>query len=215
MSEVGSIAVAISKTGPAQKHVGFFLRPIAEAGRLVYVHFGWEGPRFFCCEEPATESHWLGFDAMSEDALIALDNVADIVYELFTVNKPTGLPYSIVLRDGVFSPSTLKPVLDFGEGFTCGTFVMAALSFASIEIIERDSWPNDRPEDAIWHQQIVNTLRAYTKVPVAPLQLQQIGRAARFRPEEVTGAVAAYEGAANTFEVIEPLSLAVLDQMAA
>lgn len=152
---------------------------------------------------------------MSEDALIALDNVADIVYELFTVNKPTGLPYSIVLRNGTFSSSTLKPILDFGEGFTCGTFVMAALSFASIEIIARDTWPTDRPEDAIWHRQILDTLRHYTKLPVAPLQLAQIGRAARFRPEEVTGAVAAYDGAANTFDVIEPMSLAVLDQMVA
>jgi len=203
----GILGISIMETQPGQRHVGLLIRPEKMQGALMHVHMGWDGADHFFCEPPPTKAYWIDFESVDE---VAQANIADIVHTIFQSNSETGLPYSVMLREGhSFNLTNHKVEVEFGEGFTCASFVLASLAAAQLELVNRASWPY-REEDEKWQRLMIGHYLARTNKPLAEAQRDQIGKAARFRPEEVAAAVSCFEDAPVEFDRVLPLSLIVL-----
>ena len=80
-----------------------------------------------------------------------------------------------------------------GRGLTCATFVLAFFVRYGHQIVDATSW-KFRPEDRRWQQIIFDALKSKLSPEHAARMFDNIGAAARFRPEEVVGCVNRYEG---------------------
>lgn len=99
---------------------------------------------------------------------------------------PYGFNYvadSVLTADGDVAEN-LPP----GSGLTCATFVLQVFRNQSFDIIDIDSWKS-RDDDGAWQAKILDDLKIYSDASEAHLEAlkEHIGKAARFRPEEVAG----------------------------
>lgn len=209
--EIGSLAIAISGSqitrSTEQRHLGIFFRPINESLQLI--HLGWHD-RFFCIA-PDERYCWIPCEHIDS---VILDNIADWLATVWSVNGST-IPYSIKPYDSDPFDSAGKLVCrEPGDGFTCSTFVMWVFYHSHIELLDKDSW-EDRPDDKIWRQKIIDML--YEKLPneTAHIEAQSeyIDHASRYRPEEVAGAAATFSTAPIVFSHAKELGECVVLRM--
>jgi hypothetical protein len=209
--EIGSLAIAISGsqiTGSTeQRHIGIFFRSIKE--KLQLIHLGWHD-RFDCI---APDEHYCWIPCEHIDP-VTLDNIADWLATVWRVNG-SAIPYSIKPYDSDPFDSAGKLICrELGDGFTCSTFVMWIFHHSYIELLDKASW-EDRPEDKIWRQKIIDMLYKTRPKASAHIEAQSeyIDQASRYRPEEVAGAAAIFGSAPIVFNHAKELGECVVLRM--
>lgn len=183
---VEKVGVAIMNAGGGQLHSAFLFRIDQEPAHLL--HLAWH--HVLCC---APEGQHSGPDERYMWANLAeLDAenrrvLAGFLSTLGTLKPP--VPYGFRSEGIDFDMATgkLRPHPE-GRGVTCATFLLTILKIFGFFPINEETWPTNRPGDADWQQQIVDLLRV-----IAPEHAEAVRNdltCARFRPEEVVGAVA-------------------------
>lgn len=86
----------------------------------------------------------------------------------------------------------LKFMGDEGRGLTCATFVLAFLRKCGFPILDVDSW-EFRPEDEAFQELVYNSYVRRLSAEQADRMKVSVGKAARFRPEEVAACFCRYD----------------------
>ncbi|NVN85976.1 MAG: hypothetical protein HXX15_07780 [Rhodopseudomonas sp.] len=184
-SDVDYLGIAATRVDPIYEgqefglHAGFLYRVDNSRPRLA--HFAWhESQRD---DEPSDRYLWNDINLNEFNRRF----VASWLDE--RRNHPDKIPYGFRTDGSPYDADTgrfISPPI--GQGFTCATFIVAVLRHLGFELLNEDTWPLSRTDDALWQAGIIARLRE-CGVPtehVAALA-QDIG-ARRFRPEEVCGA---------------------------
>ena len=211
LPERHGIWLAIRDSG-ATRHTGIVFRLEANAPAL-FLHLGFHHELH--CEPLAASYAWLECPGFSADEQL---QIAVWLETIWSVNREF-VPYGITFSGaGYFDRSTGRFVASAtGNGLTCATFVMAVFSDFFFPIVEWTTWPS-RGSDAEFHQYIVDILESRVKDGRATrehvdMQIDAIGHAPRFRPEEVVAAGGGYLGNPLTFETSELLSRHLLHDL--
>jgi hypothetical protein len=77
---------------------------------------------------------------------------------------------------------------DLGTGLTCASFIVLVFDSVHLSIIDEQTWPIDRPEDAQWRERIIALLVATAMPAERALRIKDSQSEARVRPEEIAGA---------------------------
>ena len=124
-----------------------------------------------------------------------------------------GIPYAFSPPNDCFDDETGNFLLGATrKGLTCATFVLAVFDTAGIQLAKYDSWPQQRPGDAEWHQFIIEQLQKNSASAEHMASIQAEGRAIRYRPEEVAGCAASVLLPCE-FAIAESLSQEILSRL--
>ena len=200
-----------------QRHTGIVLRVSLNTPAL-FLHLGFHHD--LRCDE-VTSGNWRdyyswlecpGFDA-EEQLMFAV-----WLESIWNANR-NSVPYGITFSGtgyfdritGMFSASAT------GAGLTCATFVMAVFADFELPIIEFDTWIG-RDSDQGFFQMIVNALESLVAVGKATRvhvdsQIEALGKAPRFRPEEIVSAGGGYLGSPVPFVTAELLARHLLQDL--
>jgi hypothetical protein len=193
------VLISLSGGDPEQRHAGFVL---GEDGGVQIIHMGWH-KRLLNWNELKYRSYigdYLVYECphFKEDEVEELTSFITMLHRRYSGT----MPYSII-TDGAgefFNLAGDIPVEKAGMGLTCATFLMSVLSVQSYPLFNEGTW-GVRPDDEEWHRKIVSALRDDPQVDEEHVKAQEkyIGKAYRYRPEEVVGSANDYEGAPVDF----------------
>jgi len=207
--DIRSLAIAISGDS-SRRHVGILFRPDEQPVQLI--HLGWHG--LLEREPPSNDYCWV---SVKDIHPVVLDNIADWLPQVWRENG-RAIPYSIKPFDvDPFDENgKLRATLP-GEGFTCATFVLWVFHHFKVGLIDAGTW-QDRPDDRQWRAWIVEMLertKIKYQIPDDHIEAQTpyVRHAARFRPEEVAGAAANYQGEGAAFRNAVDYGIKILDGM--
>lgn len=173
--------VAIKETGAEQRHTGIVYRNDSNKTMLLHLAF----------------HHMLRHDELVDGnsfyfAQVDLDpdnqTVIAAFAELFG-NRAPKIPYGFDASGIVIDDQGQVGGLELGKGLTCATFVLAFFRRFAFEVINVGTWPK-REDDEVWQKKMIKWMSAYGAGGDHIAALEKNGLAARFRPEEVVGAVA-------------------------
>ena len=112
-----------------------------------------------------------------------LSNYLEIVHD----DGVTLVPYGIINSGNCFCPNTGKFLgLVLGEGLTCATFVLTILETLNLHMLDKNSW-TQRQADMEWQMSVVGYIFSRDQLRAMTMK-NSIGKATRFRPEEVFAA---------------------------
>jgi hypothetical protein len=161
--------------------VGLLYKLGDEAAQIV--HVAWQYRLMH--EVPTDEYCWVqsGLDEMSR--CIIAPAIAEVASE-----EQRSIPYSPIYDGIYFEAGDLKYKREApGDGLTCATLIMAIFDALGFALFNRQEWPA-RAEDADWHNWIVNQLEQSGRATQEHIKvIREKPRGARFRPEEVAGAM--------------------------
>lgn len=183
------IAVAITQSGPNQRHVGILYRgeKYGSGDSFSLLHLPWHfrpvnedrpHPVYAWIDPQCARSRGRQLSAICRK--VARENVR-------------GIPYGFSPPNDCFNKKTFAFELGPNRyGLTCSTFVLAIFELAGLRLVAEESWPKNRPEDAQWREMIIESLRRSRKpnVDAHITLLRNDSSTVRFRPEEVAGAAA-------------------------
>jgi hypothetical protein len=136
-----------------------------------------------CDETPSPAYLWVdcGLDDVNKKVIAAYMGV-------IRKNK-NNIPYGLDVDGNCFDRDTGEYIEQpLGKGLTCATFIMAIFGRFGFRLLKTEEWP-ERAEDIQWQQQILEVLEAEgASADHVAAARKDIGTA-RFRPEEVGGAV--------------------------
>jgi hypothetical protein len=195
----------------AARHMGLFFRKSpTEQAQLLHLGFHHElhcdvpvGPHF------EARYAWLSCPGFSSEEQTQLAVWFDRVWLANGEKVPYGLSYSgtgyFELATGRFIPSPS------GVGLTCATFVMAMFEDFELPILAWESWPVRATADTAFQQSVIDELDRRVDLGQAErahvdAQIGALGRAPRFRPDEVAASGGAYLGDPVTFPTAELLA---------
>lgn len=193
-----------------QRHAGFMVK--SPDGRLWLFDLAWHN--IYRCSPMTEEYAYIVaefLDPFSANAVIGF------LATLYAANKDR-LPYSINYEDGeYFDKATGVPLkTGLGQGLTCATFVLEALSRYGFELIDKSTWPRTE-ENRKWQEDILNKLIAHTRIPYSIdnflAQFELVGEVPRFRPEEAIGAASYFEDQPLDFDVVSPAAVEVVAEL--
>ncbi|WP_321819635.1 MULTISPECIES: hypothetical protein [unclassified Burkholderia] len=209
--ELRHIGVAISGS-ERQRHTGVLYQFESQPVRLLHLAFH----HALTNESPSADYGWVQCQALTDDEA---HDFAMWINEVWAQNA-NNIPYSINYWKGAhFSPDGKFVPAASGDGLTCATFVMALFENFGWELLDTENW-SGRDSDREFQQNVVDALanpRFVVQTEEArnhrEAQIQYIGSAARFRPEEVTAAVGDWDFAPIPQDEAEAAGEDVLDQM--
>lgn len=178
------LAIALCKTGPEQIHTGLLYT--IDSNTPIFCHLAWqkkldfdEGPM------PFSPIFWRE---------VELDRVNRIVLAAFLEELKiykNDIPYGFDCMPPVFLGDGTYVVQPDGKGLTCATFVVEVYRANQLPLISEETWPTRLQNDAAWQREIVGHLEGHPRASQEHIDGMKadIGRAARFKPEEVAAAV--------------------------
>ncbi|WP_215405909.1 hypothetical protein [Vibrio gigantis] len=201
-----TFAVAIRKHLPDQLHMGVYCK--SEKGESIIHLLG----NFRVDKSVSFDKYnYLNFVQLEdEDDVIHMISVAEAIQ----ATKPCEVVYA-PCGGGDFDVAGNYQG-DVGDGLTCASFVMKLIESQGYELIDTTGWPI-RESDVRWQQESIwgledeaMTDEDHEHVAIQTRKLEE--GAFRFRPEEV-GASVTLEDAPNSFQVILPVSLQLIEQL--
>lgn len=217
-TNVPRIAAVISG-GEDQRHLGLlYRRGDAELRKL---HLGFH--HYLCDDAPDLDgtSAWIGCGDLDDTEANTFATWLAKIWEKNHKRMPYGIRYwrgpHFDLADGKYLPS------ETGCGLTCATFVMALFEAFRYDIVDIETWPN-RDSDVDFQNCIIEALNNPRHVRNVDIdsaehqahvksQIDSLGKAPRFRPEEVACSVGLCEGEPISFQVAEPAGQALVSKM--
>jgi hypothetical protein len=198
LAQMGPVALLIGISRPNQRHVGICHRS-ENPPQISLLHL--EDDRALTNGAPLPGYLWIDPNIHPR----RLSQVAAICRNVWKTNQRGGIPFGFGPPTDCFDEETHSYL--FGPthlGLTCATFVLAVFHRAGLQLVNYASWPTERLEDAAWQQEIIKYLERTILDKERILQLKEVvGKAVRYRPEEVAGAATvsprpvAYEDAAK------------------
>lgn len=215
---VPRIAAVISG-GEEQRHLGLLYRRGDAAMRKLHLGFH----HYLCDESPELDgtSAWIGCTDLDDSEANTFATWLAKIWEKNHKRMPYGIKY---WRGPHFDPVTGAYLeSETGCGLTCATFVMALFEAFRHDIVDIESWPI-RDSDADFQGHIVRALQDPRYVRTIEIesaehqahikaQIECLGKAPRFRPEEVACSVGLYDGEPVTFDVAEPAGQGLVDEL--
>lgn len=187
-----SLTISISGT-PEQRHLGF---EVVDKGDTLIYHLAFHcrfrrnSPEEYLANSP----QYLCVDLakFTDHEKLHIYRHLEALYTRGAKKIPYGFNYvadSVLTVDGDVAEN-LPP----GSGLTCATFVLQVLRNQSFDIIDIDSWKN-RDDDKAWQTHILEALKNYSSASPEHINAlkENIGKAARFKPEEVAGCAREYD----------------------
>jgi len=211
------LGVFISGT-ETQRHAGFIFED--EAGVEV-LHLGWHFMLLRGTPEDYIANPRLGpFAAyLCEDYLDSqIDEILSFLDTIWGRNRNT-IPYGIS-SDGIesfFEMDGSVANLEEGAGLTCASFLMSVFFKLGHKILDPETWEH-RDTDHGWHDWVLTNLEKDPRLQPqgaahAAAQRQYVGKAFRFRPEEVVGSAAVFEDEPASFEQAVTIGESVVQDM--
>ena len=127
-----------------------------------------------------------------------LDFFAESAARVWEQNESEGIPYGFRYKGASEFNGDLSYSNKAGAGLTCATFIMAFFSNLGFDIIDISGWKM-RTDDADWQRWIYEEIEHLLSEEESTSMRESIGQAFRYRPEEVAGSYAGFEGAALGF----------------
>ncbi|WP_157015859.1 hypothetical protein [Pseudomonas batumici] len=201
-----------------QRHAGFIFDD--EAGVEV-LHLAWHFMLMRGTPEEYVNTPGLGpFSAyVCEDYLESqIDEILSFLDTIWSRNRNV-IPYGIS-SDGIesfFETDGSVAGLGDGAGLTCASFLMSVFFKLGHKILDPDSWQH-RESDPEWHNWVLSNLEGQTNLQPqvaahAAAQRQYVGKAYRFRPEEVVGTAAVFEDEPASFQQAVSIGELVVQDM--
>jgi hypothetical protein len=184
-----------------QRHTGFIILN-TEYLQSLLVHVGWKNhliANVIDCKDIKYGLNWLSFLSERNANTLSAELKALAFASKSTENFP--VKYGITnlggttISDGVitYNYETL------GDSLTCATFVLCILEQFGYEIIDRDTW-EIQEGDIEWQEKIVECLKDWLSPEFYEIQKANIGKVARYSPEQIIGASCIYEGIPVCYE---------------
>ena len=209
-----TLAIAIAGepvTGAAgQRHAGFIVN--SPDGKLWLFDLAWHNVyrKSYVTDKYAyVIAEFL--DPYSEAAIIGF------LMMLYNANKGR-IPYGINYEDGEYfdAATGVRLKTGLGQGLTCATFVLEALSRYGFELVDKSTWPVTE-ENKKWQEEILNKLIDNTRPPYSIddflVQFGVVGEVPRFRPEEAIGAASYFEDQPLGFDVVSTAGTEVVAEL--
>ncbi|WP_339480348.1 hypothetical protein [Pseudomonas sivasensis] len=201
------VLLALAITGnlddDGQRHTGFVVRDFFDNSQLFHL-----GRNNYYRQEVLSKSYsYLLVPALEPEVANAVISLLVTVLQ----NTHGNVPYSIAWDQEEYFDSDGRLVkTDPIDGFTCATFVLEILKRQGMELVDRSTWPLS-DENKNWQKNILPLLGLSIESLMA--QLEAIGKFPRIRPEEALGAGHLFRGDPLPFNVVQPVSRNVLDEM--
>jgi hypothetical protein len=202
--------IGIVMTGdPQQRHTGMYYR----TGLDSQVHFLHLAFHFKLKREAPVQQHcWLAMGGLDAEEQQSLAIWFETIWEINGHRIPYGINYS----DSPYFNSSggIHTAASAEGGLTCATFILASFDAYGLPIIDAASaYPRD--DDQEWQQRIIDALELYGHAGQAYVDNQRLflGKAARYRPEEVAGAASVFLDGPLPFSDAVKLGAQVLQQM--
>jgi hypothetical protein len=190
-SSIKVFGVAFQEVQPRWHHAAIIFSD-GDDGSLRVLHLG--GHFDFRNDAYSVEFKTIPCPDFDEDEL---DLLAEQARRMWKKNGQ-GLPYNFDYDGSAAFDFDMSFLSEKGRGLTCATFVLAFFDRYGHKIVDASSW-KFRPEDTRWQQTIHGILRSQLAPEHAARMIENIGGAARFRPEEVVASVNRYVGEPITF----------------
>lgn len=191
------VAVLSTSSSPLGSHVGILYRS-DDIGTIRHLHMAWH----MCLIDEPRGNHtgWIT-PSLDGDQLADLRMAAKLIADRIS-NKTTPdsfnrflarVPYAIDRADAKIDDGFIR--LNGSLGLTCSTFVLIALEFAGIELIDMPSWDSCRSVERIAEDKgaqdwIVKQLRENHKHETHAAMVETTVGCTRVRAEEVAVASA-------------------------
>lgn len=205
-SEIANLAVAISGDED-QRHLGVLIR-IEPEEDLKFIHLAFHYD--LRCDEPDTNAFYVECSGLDPEEQLSFAVWVEAVRDA----NGADIPYSFAYASGNFDPGGRFIKRAEGVGLTCATFVVALFEDFAFPIVDVESW-RPRPDDVGFQEKIVKLLARFWPGPHAEAQRESIGKASRFRPEEICGCAHVCDGTPLRFQEGVGLGAEVLAQMRA
>ena len=190
VDQIRYIAVAIAEVDHDQRHTGVFYR-VDESDPVEFLHLAWH------CDlrrhTPSKKYLWV-LPAISQRRLLQVAAKCD---DIASANLTDGIPYSFGSPLNCFDSQTREFLLGpTTTGLTCASFVLALFEDSGLPLVDCKKWPPPNEEDRKWQKEeiydaLVKTERrrpgSVSKAHLDHVK-NEIGSAARFRPEQVAAA---------------------------
>lgn len=207
-----AVAVSRPRKAKAQTHCGILFRN--PDGEIELLHLAWH--RNLKCEAPDERYVWVPSPL---DPLLQ-QHLATYAQMVFDKCKDGQIPYSISMEFvGFLSDGSFRVGLDapYG-GLTCATFVLLLAESQGVSFIDFEKW-GKRSSDERWQRQILQKLTEHMKqkgltedLALLSQQKAAIGRASRYKPEEVCAA-AGQENPPHSFEAVKASASRLLNKI--
>lgn len=160
-------------------HIGFIYK--SDNDKIFICHLCWHFTLKKTVLGPDEDSYvcsTLNLDDINQKFLAAS-------FSAITETNHSAVPYGIKPPLKSFDDKN-KYIGNEGEGLTCATFILAVFEQNGFPILEKSSWAI-REDDKEWQRMILDKLRENTEVTSKYIEAARefVGKAARFRPEEV------------------------------
>ena len=198
-----------------QRHLALLYRETGGADWLL--HFGWHNKLNH--ERWNQHYHWVPFRNLNSEVLDGLQDIASIL-----AKKPANqkIPYSVIYEPRQYFDHSWDYISQKdGHGLTCATFLLAVFRRWGLQLIDEESWPEGRPDDANWIVKILCRLYTWSvekkiKIPKEHFIVQLIKHKLlrRYRPEEVCACADLFSGKPLSFEQITPVAERIVQQLA-
>lgn len=190
--DVKVFGVAFREVQPGWNHAAIVFTDIGSPD-LRLLHLG--GNYDFSNEPLEPEYRLVPCNDFSDDEL---DLLAELARNLWK-QSGSGIPYNFDYDGTRAFDLDLSFMADGGRGLTCATFVLAFFELFGLAIVDVDSW-RFRSADLRWQKIIFGVFEKDLSPEHAERMKANIGKAARFRPEEVIGSVNRFVGVPIHFE---------------
>jgi hypothetical protein len=210
LPQIQNAAIAIMAHDARQRHVGLLFKDGLDED-VFLLHLKWNNQLAMSC--PSEEYIWAEPPSIPQKRLRQLAAMCRLIWSA----NGSDIPFAFDYPNGCFDRETGKLLLDTNGsqiGLTCATFVLAVFQSVGLTIVDCDSWPRNRPEDANWHQWIILNLKQTnaSQAELDKVKKQAESGCARFRPEEVCGSVLKFPPTVPHPQVIE-LSEAIAQRL--
>ncbi|MFL8988459.1 hypothetical protein Q8X48_25015 [Pseudomonas sp. QLc11A] len=175
------------KNLPAQLHVGIVYQGRGK-GKLNLLHLA--AHYDLRCAPIKNRYKCVPSDYFDSDEL---DFFAETAARVWEKNEHEGIPYGFRYTGASEFNGDLSFANKAGAGLTCATFIMAFFSSRGYDIIDVSGWKN-RTDDTEWQKWVYEEIEHLLSEEEATSMRDSIGQAFRYRPEEVVGSYAGFEG---------------------
>lgn len=186
IGKVDLFGAAIYQTSnPEQRHAAIVFKDRAKPN-VSLLHLAWH---YNLLSEPLKPGYrCVPMSSFDEEELQLFAEQASRIFE----ENTAGIPYGMEYTGAAVFGGDLKFLESPGAGLTCATFVLGFFATLGFEIIDVESWES-RADDVVWQGNIYSMLEKNLEKDSALAQKDLIGKAFRFRPEEVIGSVGIYQ----------------------